>query len=64
MRVSKRIESLAILYKSYTKGKWPQVMRLAPAGWKAERLQASDPVQSHYEESAVPDQESSLSWPR
>jgi hypothetical protein len=40
------------------------VMRLAPAGWKAERLQASDPVQSHYEESAVPDQESSLTWPR
>ena len=44
------------LYASRTKGKWPDmphVMRLAPAGWEAERLKASDPVQSYYEESAV-----------
>jgi hypothetical protein len=47
------------LYASRTKGKWPDmphVVRLAPAGWKAERLQASDPVQSYSEESAVSDQ--------
>jgi hypothetical protein len=33
------------LYASRTKGKWPDmphVMRLAPAGWKAKRLQDSD----------------------
>ncbi len=55
------------LYASRTKGKWPDmphVMRLAPAGWKAERLQASDPVQSYYEESAVSDQESRSTWAR
>ena len=53
------------LYASRTKGKWPDmphVMRLAPAGWKAERLQASDPVQSYHEESAVSDQESRSTW--
>ena len=42
----------------------PHVMRLAPAGWKADRLKASDPVQSYYEESGVPDQESSRTWAR
>jgi len=55
------------LYASRTKGKWPDmphVMRLAPAGWKAERLKASDTVQSYYEESDVPDQESSRTWAR
>jgi len=53
------------LYASRTKGKWPampHVLRLAPAGWKAERLKASDPVQSYYEESGVLDQESSRTW--
>ena len=40
----------------------PHVLRLAPAGWKAERLKASDPVQSYYEESGVLDQESSRTW--
>ncbi len=53
------------LYASRTKGKWPDmphVLRLAPAGWKAERLKASDPVQSYYEESGVLDQESSRTW--
>ena len=39
-------------------------MRLAPAGWKAERLQASDPVQSYWEQSTVSDQESRRTWPR
>ncbi|NIO10524.1 MAG: hypothetical protein GTO14_23155, partial [Anaerolineales bacterium] len=55
------------LYASRTKGKWPDmphVMRLAPAGWKAECLQDSDPIQSWYEETAVPDQESSRTWAR
>ena len=55
------------LYASRTKGKWPDmphVIRLAPAGWKAECLQASDPVQSYYEESAVSDQESRSTWAR
>jgi hypothetical protein len=36
------------LYASRTKGKWPgkpQVVRLAPPGWKKERLQASRDVQ-------------------
>ena len=42
----------------------PHVMRLAPAGWKADRLKASDPVQPCYEESGVPDQESSRTWAR
>jgi hypothetical protein len=47
--------------------KWPDmphVLRLAPAGWKADRLKASDPVHSYYEESGVPDQESSRTWAR
>ena len=55
------------LYASRTKGRWPeipQVMRLAPAGWKAERLQASKSVESYYEESAVSDQESRRTWAR
>jgi hypothetical protein len=55
------------LYASRTKGKWrdmPHVMRLAPAGWKAERLQDSDPLQSCYEESDVPYQESTRTWAR
>ncbi len=34
------------------------VMRLASAGWKAERLQVSESMQSCYEEAAVSDQES------
>jgi len=49
------------LYASRTKGKWPdmpRVMRLAPAGWKAEHLKASESVESYYEESTVSDQES------
>jgi hypothetical protein len=53
------------LYSSRTKGKWPDiphVVRLAPAGWKAERLQASGSVQSCYEEAAVSDQESRSTW--
>jgi len=53
------------LYASRTKGKWPEmphVMRLAPAGWKAERLKASESIQSWYEESAVSDQESRSTW--
>jgi hypothetical protein len=55
------------LYASRTKGKWqdmPHVMRLAPAGWKAERLQASESIQSCYEEAAVSDQESRSTWGR
>jgi hypothetical protein len=50
-----------------TKGKWPDmphVMRLAPAGWKAERLKASEPIYSCYEETAVSDQESRSTWAR
>jgi len=50
------------LYASRSKGKWPDmphVMRLAPAGWKAEGLKASESIQSSYEKAAVPDQESS-----
>jgi hypothetical protein len=53
------------LYASGTKGKWPDmphVVRLAPAGWNAERWQASDPVQSYYGESTVSDQESRRTW--
>jgi hypothetical protein len=49
------------LYASRTKGKWPEmphVVRLAPAGWKAKRPQASESIQSCYEEAAVSDQES------
>ena len=55
------------LYASRTKGKWPDmphVMRLAPAGWKAERLKASESVESYYEESTVSDQESRSTWAR
>jgi hypothetical protein len=55
------------LYASRTKGKWPDmphVTRLAPAGWKAERLQDSDLGQSYYEESTVSDQESCSTWAR
>jgi len=40
------------------------VMRLAPAGWKAERLQASESIQSCYDEIAVSDQESRSTWAR
>ena len=39
------------LYASRTKGKWPDmphVMRFAPAGWKAERLKASESVETYY----------------
>jgi len=53
------------LYASRTKGKWldmPHVMRLAPAGWKAERLKASE--EPYYEESSVSDQESGSTWAR
>jgi hypothetical protein len=55
------------LYASRTKGKWPDmphVKRLAPAGWKAERLKASESVESYYEESTVSDQESCSTWAR
>ena len=42
----------------------PHVVRLAPAGWKAERLQASDPVQPYPEESpcSVSDREIRSTW--
>ena len=42
------------LYASRTKGKWPDkphVLRLAPGRWKKEREQASQAVQTYYEES-------------
>jgi hypothetical protein len=55
------------LYASRTKGKWPDmphVARLAPAGWKAERLKTSESVESYYEESTVSDQESCSTWAR
>jgi hypothetical protein len=39
-------------------------MRLAPAGWKAERLKTSESVESYYEESTVSDQESCSTWAR
>ena len=55
------------LYSSRAKGKWPDmphVMRLAPAGWKAERLKASESIQPRYEEAAVSDQESRSTWAR
>ena len=42
----------------------PHVMRLAPAGWKTERLKASESIQSCYEEAAVSDQESRCTWAR
>ncbi len=55
------------LYASRTKGKWPEmphVMRLAPPGWKKERLQSSDPVQPYPEESpcSVSDREIRSTW--
>ena len=42
----------------------PHVMRLAPAGWKAEHLKASQAVQPYYGEEAysVSDKESSSTW--
>ena len=57
------------LYASRTKGKWPDmphVVRLVPAGWKAERLQASESIQPWVEESAdsVSDKESRSTWAR
>jgi len=39
-------------------------MRLAPAGWKAERLKASEPIYTCYQETAVSDQESRSTWAR
>ena len=39
-------------------------MRLAPAGWKAERLQASESIQPCYKEAAISDQESRSTWAR
>jgi hypothetical protein len=39
-------------------------MQLAPAGWKAERLKASESIQSCYDEAAVSDQESCSTWAR
>ena len=40
------------------------VVRLAPAGWKAEHLQASESLQPYVEESThtVPDKESRSTW--
>jgi len=57
------------LYASRTKGKWadkPHVVRLAPAGWKKERLQASQDVQPYDAEAAycVSDNESRSTWAR
>jgi len=46
------------------RGRPAHVMRLAPAGWKAERLKASESIQSCYEETAVSDQESRSTWAR
>jgi hypothetical protein len=40
----------------------PHVKRLAPAGWKAEPLKASE--ESYYDESSVSDQESCSTWAR
>ena len=40
----------------------PHVVRLAPAGWKADRLQVSASTQPSYEESLVSDQESRSTW--
>jgi hypothetical protein len=43
------------LYASRTKGRWPDkphVARLAPPGWKKERLQASQDVQPYTVEEA------------
>jgi hypothetical protein len=55
------------LYASRTKGKWPDkphVVRLAPPGWKKERLQASQYVQPDNAEAAcsVSDKESLSTW--
>jgi hypothetical protein len=57
------------LYASRTKGKWPDmphVARLAPAGWKAERLQTPQPVRSCPEETpcSVSSKESRCTWAR
>jgi hypothetical protein len=57
------------LYASRTKGKWPDtphVRRLAPAGWKKERLQTSQEVQPYDVEEAdsVSDKESRSTWAR
>jgi len=57
------------LYASRTKGKWPDmphVARLAPAGWKAERLQASESVQPCPEKPScsVSAKESRSTWAR
>ena len=46
----------------YARGRPAHVMRLAPAGWKAERLKAFESVESYYEESTVSDQESRSTW--
>jgi hypothetical protein len=40
------------------------VMRLAPSGWKVERLKVSESIQSWYEKSAVSDEESRSTWAR
>jgi len=55
------------LYSSRTKGKWPDmphVMRLAPAGWKAEHLQVSQALQPYRAEEAhsVSDREGRSTW--
>jgi hypothetical protein len=57
------------LYASRTKGKWPDtphVRRLAPAGWKKERLQTSQELQPYDVEEAdsVSDKESRSTWAR
>jgi hypothetical protein len=57
------------LYASRTKGTWPDkphVRRLAPPGWKKERLQASQDVQPYDAEAAycVSDKESRSTWVR
>ena len=42
----------------------PHVVRLAPAGWKSEHLQASESVEPYMEESAysVPDKKGRSTW--
>jgi hypothetical protein len=57
------------LYASRTKGKWsdkPHVVRLAPAGWKKERLHADQDVGPYDGEAAdsVFDRESRSTWAR
>jgi len=44
----------------------PHLLRLAPSGWKAEHLQASQAVQPYYAEEAysVSDKESRSTWAR